>query len=414
MPGKRTRKKKDARSKAAALATLLATGASATAGPGDAYRASVTAARNDASEFLKRESIANALHAAVRGNTDDLGAQRLLGQLDGVPYSRRPAIGDPVNIKGNPPRYDSYSWWLPFVRGNEIADPTALPLAGPGKKRHASIRGNIYSQPGDPTDTFFVVPSGDMSPYGPKPLVEVSPKMLREIDDIYPPGKHLRDYKKLEDALAAANRMGVNRSYHFPAGESNVADIAERNADMAVARAWNEVQGNILPEAMLRDQVNKALKKLQKEKRKVEDAKEKESELAYKYEESVEKTKVANARLRNVLGTLAAAAVAANPAGLATTAMIHGAIPTAAAAYALLSKQQPPPHTTGAPLSDNENLRLAKLDYQTELDKITKNYISRFPKHSMAKRSHSTAAGTRKGSKKRKSGRTKKRRHHSK
>ena len=83
--------------------------------------------------------------------------------------------------------------------------------------------------------------------------------------------------------------------------------------------------------------------------------------------------------------------------------------PASALTYAVLAK-----HADVAPLRDNEKLRLAEVDYQKSLDDITKDYISRFPKHSMTKRSHSTAGGTRKGSKKRKSGRTKKRRHRSK
>lgn len=242
-----------------------------------------------------------------------------------------------------------------------------------------------------------VLPSADTLPYGPNELVRVSRPMLRKIIDTYPRGQHVAEFEKLEDALARAKRDGVNRSYRLPAGESKIASTAE--SPFAVARAWNAVRGNILSETKLRQKVNKALKKLEKEEEKLNVAVKKEQEAAAAAAAS-------NARLKTVLGTLATLGAITNPVGLGTAAVMHGAAVGGPLAYSML-RQYPP-----ASSLSRGALELANDNYQSALAIMRRKYNTKLPRTDMAPRPHSSGSGprTRKKSKKRKKRKTRSRR----
>lgn len=362
---------------------------------------------------LEREATEQALAQMVRGNTAIPGTVNALQMLDKtIEFPREFRKGDVVSVQGNQPEYERYRLLgipIPGLRGDEIPTPTALPFQGPGEGRLTGLKGTVFIPPSHRTDDLTVVPRADTPPVGPKQLARVSPDMLRRYKDLYPGGQHLADFEKLEHALARAKRDGVNWSYRLPAGESKIANISEESP-YAVARAWNEVRGNILSETKLRQEVNKALKKLKQEEDKVNAAVEKEEKAKEKYKKTVEETNRANSQLKSVLTTLAAVGVVANPVGLPAASLLHAAIPLGVSAYSMLNYGQPTkPTSVSLTQQDKDELQLAKVNYNTALQNIRNKYQSTLPKTSMAPRKHSSGSGpiTRKKSRKGKKRKTK-------
>ena len=355
---------------------------------------------------LERESTKQALAQMVRGYTAIPGTRNALQMLDKtIEFPREFSKGDVVSIKGNPTEYERYRLLgipIPGIRGDEIPDPTALPFQGPGEGRLTDLKGTVFIPPAHRTDDLTVLPRADTQPVGPKQLVRVSPDMLRRYKDIYPGGQHLAEFDKLEHALARAKRDGVNWSYRFPAGESKIANISEESP-YAVARAWNEVRGNILSETKLRQEVNKALKKLKQQENKVKTAVEKEEKAKEKYKQTVKETDAANSQLKGVLATIAAVGVVANPLGLPAASVMHAAVPLGVSAYSMFKYGEPTkPKEATLRQQDKYELKLAQDNYKTALKKMRAKNANNTPKTSMVPRKHSSGSGPRTRKKSRK------------